>query len=254
MLAPKRVLSTIRQAQQEHGHLPRQPGRGQRAQENGGKAAQKGDGSAGHGPAVAPQRSGTAKGYGKGPRPSHGKGRGSDSRNGQGKGGKGKGKGQGGAQQGASPQQSGEAPVATEQPPTLTSELQAAQALARALPDDTRVAALLEELKAQEEPPPKPEKPQSESAKLLQAIRVITKLQTKLAKQPRALEQKQEQRAQLDQDIAQLQASSTALAEQLQEARNKAAKSLAPSPKKAVAQCSREALFLEKVGKFIREF
>ena len=43
------------------------------------------------------------------------------------------------------------------------------------------------------------------------------------------------------------------MAEQLQEARNKAAQSLAPSPKKAAAQCSREALFLEKVEKFIRE-
>ena len=128
------------------------------------------------------------------------------------------------------------------------------QVLARALPDDTRVAALLEELKAKEEPPPKPEKPLSESAKLLQASRAIAKLQNKLAKQQRALARKQDQRAQLDQDIAQLEASSAALAEKLHEARDEAAQSLAPSPQKAVAQCSREALFLERVEKFIREF
>ena len=127
------------------------------------------------------------------------------------------------------------------------------QVLARALPDDTRVAALLEELKAKEEPQPKPEKPLSESVKLLQASRAITKLQNKLAKQQRALEDKQAQRAQLDQDIAQLEASSTALAEKIQEARNKAAQSLAPSPQKAVAQCSREAFVLEKVEKFTHD-
>ena len=72
-------------------------------------------------------------------------------------------------------------------------------------------------------------------------------------KRQKEIVQKQEQRAQLDQEIAQLEASSAALAEQLQAARAKAAQSLAPSPQKAAAQCSREALYLEKVEKFIRE-
>ena len=72
-------------------------------------------------------------------------------------------------------------------------------------------------------------------------------------KRQKEIVQKQEQRAQLDQEIAQLEASFAALTEQLQAARAKAAQSLAPSPQKAVAQCSREALFLEKVEKFIRE-
>ena len=253
-LAPRKVLSVIRQAQ-EHGPSPRKPGGGQRAQGGAGwgKGARKGEGPAGRRPVAATQPGGSAKGYGKGPRPSHGKGRGSENRKGQGKGGKGKSRGQGEAQQGASPQKSGEAPVAAEQSQTVADELKAAQVLARALPNDTRVTALLAELQSKQEPP-QPVQPKPESAQLLHASKTIRKLQARLDKRQKELQGKKEQRAQLDKDIAELETSSANLVEQLQAARAKAAQSLAaPNPQKAMAQCTREAQFLEKVEKFIRE-
>ena len=59
---------------------------------------------------------------------------------------------------------------------------------------------------------------------------------------------------QLDKGIAELESSSANLVEQLQSARAKAAQSLAaPNPQEAMAQCTREAQFLEKVEKFIRD-
>ena len=253
-LAPRKVLSVIRQAQ-ERGPSPRKPGGGQRAQGGAGwgKGARRGEGSAGRWPAAAPQHLGAAKGYGKGPRPSNGKGRGTDNRKGQGKGGKGKSRGQGEARQGASPQKSGEAPAAATQSQSVAEELKAAQLLARALPNDTRVTALLAELQSKQEPSP-PEQPKPESVQLLHASKTIRKQQARLDKKQAELQDKKVQRAQLDKDIAELQTSSANLVEQLQTARGKAAQSLAsPNPQEAMAQCTKEAQFLEKVEKFIRE-
>ena len=253
---PKKVLSIIRQAH-ERGPPSRKPGGGQRAQGGAGwgKGAPKGEGSAGRWPAAAPQLQGPAKGYGKGPKPSNGKGRGTDNgnRKGQGKGGKGKNRGQGEAWQGASSQKSGEAPAAAEQPQTVADELKAAQLLARALPNDTRAAALLAELQSKQEAAP-PAQPQPESVQVLHASKTIRKLQARLDKKRAELQDKKAQRAQLDKDIAELETSSANLEEQLQSARAKAAQSLStPSPHKAMAECTREAQFLEKVEKFIRE-
>ena len=243
VLAANKILCQIRVSERGSGPVSSKVDTRQGAWRKGGGKGSPSKVGVDRGPGPqTPSKVGVPKGYDKaGPNGHNNSASAGSASKGQGRA---RGKGKGAAKRGQNsplawdagpPRQRGQ-PQPTAQPPEPDNEPDAIRALARARPDDSRVSALLQELRAAATPSATAATaPKSDAAVLRSAGHTLRKLEKKLARQQQEMEDKQAQLAKIQEDIAALSKSTEALQEKIQQARAQAVQTLARSVADAIA-------------------